>query len=401
MQITRGKIATAQKIVVFGPEGVGKTTFAAQFPEPVFIDTEGSTNNLDVARLQKPSSWSMLLEQIGFVKKNKPCKTLVIDTIDWAERLCIEFVCERSKKESITKFGYGEGFIQLEEEFGKFLNRLSDLIEVGINVVLTAHAKIAKFEQPDEFGAYDRWELKLGNKTTAKTSSLVKEWADMLLFANYKTVSVATDDKGTKFKGQGKKRVMYTSHHPAWDAKNRHGLPEELPFDYMQIAHCIPGSNAVVSSQVSEQKIPVNTSDVVSATEELVPQHKDFSASVTPTTPGDGNPFLQPEGSGPGAPKQEQPTYEQAGIKTTAQLEAQPADSYVLSPGIPKALADLMKIHRVSPGELQMVVAKKGYYPIQTPIEKYDPDFISGVLVGAWPQVQSIIMESRGKDTSF
>ena len=54
MEITRGKIQTAQKIVLYGPEGIGKTTFASRFPEPLFIDTEGSTRQLDVARLPKP-----------------------------------------------------------------------------------------------------------------------------------------------------------------------------------------------------------------------------------------------------------------------------------------------------------------------------------------------------------
>ena len=89
----------------------------------------------------------------------------------------------------------------------------------GVHVVLTAHAMMRKFEQPDEMGAYDRWELKLQKKTSA----LVKEWSDLLLFANYKTLSVATDEKGKKFKAQGGRRVIYTSHHPCWDAKNRLG----------------------------------------------------------------------------------------------------------------------------------------------------------------------------------
>ena len=82
-------------------------------------------------------------------------------------------------------------------------------------------------------------ELKLGKKTSSQTSPLVKEWADMLLFANYKTYSVAVDDKGKKHKAQGVKRVMYTSHHPCWDAKNRYGLPEECEFDYSVIAGII------------------------------------------------------------------------------------------------------------------------------------------------------------------
>lgn len=364
MQITRGKIQGAQKVVVYGPEGVGKSTFAAAFPEPVFIDTEGSTNNMDVGRLPKPSSWQMLLQQIDFVKNNRPCKTLVVDTIDWAERLCVEFVCARGKKDSITKFGYGEGFIQLEEEFGKFLNRLSDLVEMGINVVLSAHAKITKFEQPDEFGAYDRWELKLGNKTTAKTSSLVKEWADMLLFANYKTMSVATDDKGTKFKGQGKKRVMYTSHHPAWDAKNRHGLPEELEFSYSQIAHCIPSDAAsVLPAPAAPITVPVATQ-----TDPLVDLAQKSAAAGIDT-------YLDNEKVEP--PQQ-------------TKLE-----EFTLPPDIPKALADLMIANKVEPEELQQVVAQKGYYPAQTPISKYDPGFIDGVLVGAWPQVFSMVMGNR------
>lgn len=94
MQITKGKRARAQKVVVYGPEGIGKSTFAAQFPEPLFIDTEGSTDNMDVSRLDKPSSYTMLKNEIAWVKANPTvCKTLVIDTIDWAESLVIADVC--------------------------------------------------------------------------------------------------------------------------------------------------------------------------------------------------------------------------------------------------------------------------------------------------------------------
>lgn len=82
MEITRGKIPCAKKVVIYGPEGIGKSTFASQFPEPVFIDTEGSTNSMDVARLPKPTSWQMLLDEIQYIKSHPDvCKTLVIDTI--------------------------------------------------------------------------------------------------------------------------------------------------------------------------------------------------------------------------------------------------------------------------------------------------------------------------------
>lgn len=235
MEIISGKIDSAQKVCIYGPEGIGKSSFAARFPNPLFIDTEGSTNNMDVRRLPRPTSWEMLLEEVGYVKCNPSvCKTLVIDTADWAEQLCISHVCAKAKKSGIEDFGYGKGYTYVMEEFGKLINLLTEVLEKNIHIVVTAHAKMRKFEQPDEIGSYDRWEMKL----TKLVAPVLKEWADMLLFANYKTTVVATDDKGTKHKAQGGKRVMYTSHHPCWDGKNRHNLAPELPFGFEEVAHC-------------------------------------------------------------------------------------------------------------------------------------------------------------------
>lgn len=354
MEIIRGKINSAQKVVIYGPEGIGKSTMASQFPDPLFIDTEGSTKGLDVARIAKPTSWTMLMQQVDEIKRGNLCKTLVIDTVDWAERLGIEYVCAKANKDSITSFGYGEGFIQLEEEVGRLLNKLQDLTDAGINVVLTAHAKINKFEQPDELGAYDRYELKLGNKTTAKTAALVKEWADMVLFGNYKTVSVAVDDKGKKHKAQGGVRVMYTSHHPCWDAKNRHGLPDELPFNYSAIAHCFV-SNVTVTEPTQQNVIPQTP----------------IAETIVPT------PAPQPV------------------VESVAPAQTETPKTSVVNSNIPKALKDLMDANLVSEQEIKQVVAKKGYYPIDTPVEKYDQNFISGVLVGAWPQVFETVKTIR------
>lgn len=140
MEITKGKIQKAKKVVIYGPEGIGKSTFAARFPGAVFIDTEGSTNDMDVARLPRPTSWNMLFDEIEYIKTHTDeCRTLVIDTVDWAELLCVEHICAVHNKKGIEDFGYGNGYVYTKEEFGRFLNKLSDLIEVGINVVLTAH----------------------------------------------------------------------------------------------------------------------------------------------------------------------------------------------------------------------------------------------------------------------
>ena len=352
--IERGMKTAAQKVVVYGPEGIGKSTFAAQFPEPVFIDTEGSTKHMDVARLPRPTSWKMLQEEVLYAKTERICRTLVIDTVDWAEQLCIEAVCSKHGKDGIEDFGYGNGYVYVKEEFGRFLNRLTDVTESGIHVVLNAHAQIRKFEQPDESGAYDRYELKLGKKTQSQTSPLVKEWADMLLFANYKTLSVAVDDQGKKHKAKGGKRVMYTAHHPCWDAKNRHGLADELPLEYAAVAHCIP----ILGEAPVSAAPPAPAETRAQAEEKPVPE----------------------------------PPIPQAADTEIPEEEPVTADERSRAM---RALFDLMEKDGINRLQIQKAVAAKGYYPETTPLENYDTGFIEGVLVGAWDQIVWFILNEE------
>lgn len=230
--ITKGRVETAKKVVIYGPEGIGKSTLASQFPNPVFIDTEGSTKELDVARYPAPMSWNDIITQVEDTAAEVPCSTLVIDTADWAENLCIDQTCKDLNVKGIESVGYGKGYVYATEKFQALLKSCDKCIEAGINVVFTAHAMMRKFEQPDEMGAYDRWEMKL----TKKTAPLLKEWADMVLFCNYKT-DVITDQATKSKKATGGKRVMYATHHPCWDAKNRYGLPDILPMEFSQIKH--------------------------------------------------------------------------------------------------------------------------------------------------------------------
>lgn len=368
MEITRGKIKKAKKVVIYGPEGIGKSTFASRFPDPLFIDTEGSTNDMDVARLPRPTSWTMLMEEIRYVLQDPSvCRTLVIDTADWAEQLCADHVCAKHNKSGIEDFGYGKGYVFLQEEFGRLLNLLTDLADQkNIHVVLTAHAKMRKFEQPEELGAYDRWEMKL----TKNVSPVVKEWADMLLFCNYKVHTVAVDDKGKKKKALSGKRVMYTSHHPCWDAKNRYGLPDECAFDYQVIAGILEES-AAETPQKPEEKPAQPAPDDFMEIPEGAAEQMEFDTSSSP-----GKPEEKPPHTGSDKPV--------------------PKDSvFHVDERIPKALRDLMEEKLVSEEEIQQVVADRGYYPRSTPILNYDPDFVSGVLVGAWGQVYGMIEKLR------
>ena len=189
----------------------------------------------------------------------------------------------------------------------------------------------------------------------------------MVLFCNYKTIVVNVDGQGAqkgKNKAQGNRRVMYTEHHPCWDAKNRHGLKAELDMKYSEIAHCIP--------------------DLI-------------SGQATPTTQTVAQPTVQPTVEATPKPPQPTPSEEPKRVEPVAEpkpeVKEEPKEETYQ--GIPKALADLMKEKLVTAEEIQQVVAMKGYYPKETPISNYDPNFINGVLVGAWDQVYGMIREQK------
>lgn len=382
--ISSGVVRSRQKIVVYGPEGIGKSTFAAQFPKPLFIDTEGSTKKLDVNRFRdKPTSWSMLKNYVEYVKQNPDmCETLVIDTIDWAERICVDSILAAHGKKGIEDFGYGNGYTYVAEEIGRFLNLLQELIDKDIcNVVLTAHSQIKHFEQPDESGSYDRYELKLGKKTTSQTSPLVKEWADMILFANYETFAVAADKEGKKFKGQGGQRVMYTAHHPCWDAKNRDGLPPKLPFDYGQIAHIVENGHEPDNTSHTEKEAPMPAVE------------KDMQSEKVSAPAAKPEPV--PAQSAPASPPPEKTEEKPASPPPYMADFEEVVTQADIPPGIPEKLRDLMIANSVTEEDIRFVVAEKGYFPSRMPVADYPPEFIEGVLVGAWDQVYAMIKENK------
>ena len=224
IEIKRGPQPRPQKVVLYGPEGVGKSTLASQMPKPVFIDTEGSTAQLDVARVEV-RDWTTLLGAVSEIHRMPEFGTLIVDTADWAERLAVVSVLQNGSKKSIEDFGYGKGWVMVAEEFSRLLTALDGVVRGGKHVVLLAHSKVARFAAPDLAGEHDRYELKMSKQTTP----LCKEWADAILFLNFKSKVVELDGKKKGF--GGKERVIQATHSAAWDAKNRHGLPDEIPCD--------------------------------------------------------------------------------------------------------------------------------------------------------------------------
>lgn len=194
----------------------------------------------------------------------------------------------------------------------------------------------------------------------------------MLLFANYKTFSIAVDDKGEKRKAQGGERVMYTSHNACWDAKNRFGLPDEVPFDYK-----------VIQSIIEQGKASADM--------------KPYKAAEAPKTASAPEPV--PEAPKPTTP--EEVTGEQMNLPLDEPPKTpDPAGESSLDPEIPKALRDLMETYHVDEWDLENVVEARGYVPAGTKIKDYNivnPGIIEGLLVACWDQVYDEIKKMREK----
>lgn len=355
-KITRGVTAKPVKAVVYGPEGVGKTTFASAWPGAVFIDVEGGSNHYDVARMPRPETWKQLLEIVNACAELPEIGTVIVDTADAAEALCMRHILFEKKWKSIEDAGYGKGYTYLQEEFGKLLNSLDGCVEAGKNVLIVAHAQIRKFEQPDELGAYDRWELKLQKKD----APLVKEWSDLLLFANYKTDTMK-DDSGKYRATGGKRRMMYTSHTAAYDAKNRFGLADELPFEFEPLRSCIPGNDGDAAQPAQPSPQPV-----ADATKPK-PKRKAKTAAK---------------------PEPEPPEAAVMDDGTEVPFEEVTAPEFV-------ELHQLMESAGVSDAALMYAVGsrKNNPYNEHTPIGDYAPSFVRKVLIGHWDAILKTIAE--------
>lgn len=244
--VKKGRLETPLCVVLYGPEGIGKSTFAANAPDPIFLGSEDGTSELDVARFPMPDSWAACIEALDELNGEHEYKTVVIDTADWIEPLIHDHVCKEGQKESIEDFGYGKGYVLALEEWRLLFNKLDALrLQRGMHVIILAHSQVKAFRNPvgDD---YDRYELKLHGKAAA----LVKEWPKAVLFANYKTY---TKEKDGRVRGVGDgSRVVYTEHRPAWDAKNRYDLPYEMPLNWDEFERSARAGSANVEQLMVE-----------------------------------------------------------------------------------------------------------------------------------------------------
>lgn len=240
-RVNRMTLATVQRslkpapyrLVTHGTDGVGKTTFAASAPNPIFICAENGTEHVDVARFPSPETWQDILDAIAtLTTEPHEYRTVVVDSLDWAEPLCWEHVCRVADKPDIEAFGYGKGYLAAIDEWRKFLAAIERLqATTGMHAILVAHTIVKSFKNP-EGDDYERYQLKLHDKA----AGLIREWASGVYFLNYETFAKKvepTNPKSKRAKGMSSgARWMYTQRTAAYDAKDRYGLPPRLPLSW-------------------------------------------------------------------------------------------------------------------------------------------------------------------------
>lgn len=250
LNITKGKIQKGQKIIIYGEAGVGKTTLASQFPNPLFGDAEDSTRNLDVPRV----NINDYDDAINFLKevKSENFSTIVIDTVDWLENAIVKKFEIKIQKNN----DYGRSYIELKERFAAIIDLLNAVVESGKNVVLLAHNMLNKIELPDELGQFDRHEMKL----TKQVKPLLTEWADAVLFM-FRKVNVEMSATGKAKATGGKQRRIITDDNSICIAKNRWGLTSEIDADIKNILPYLPSPEPAKpqggQSEIPPQKTPI------------------------------------------------------------------------------------------------------------------------------------------------
>jgi hypothetical protein len=237
--VSRGKRPRRIFALIYGTDGVGKSTVCSHAPNPIFVGAENGTAQLDAARFPQTETIADLLEQLRALQNEKhEFQTVVLDSLDWIEPLIWKAVCDEAKVESIEQAfgGYGKGYVRALDLWRTLLKELA-ILNHKMHVLLIGHAQIKSFQDPELANAYDRYQLKINDKAAA----LVREAADAVLFARFETELVRDDGNSrskAKVRGEGV-RVMYTESRPAFDAKNRFNLPFVMPLDWKAFGEAI------------------------------------------------------------------------------------------------------------------------------------------------------------------
>lgn len=233
-KVSSGRIAAAQKVVLYGPGGIGKSSLARLAPKPIVLDVEGSTNRLDVDRIPGIETWDDLRACLRAPVLDA-YQTIVIDSVTKAEELAIAHTIATVKTEkglavsSIEGYGFGKGYQHVYDTFLHLLVECDRHVRAGRNIVFIAHVCTAKVPNPmgDDFIRYEP-RLQQTKEGKASIRNRIVEWADHVIFVGYDVN--AEDGKGT---GAGT-RSIFTKEQPTHIAKVRESADARVEdrYDY-------------------------------------------------------------------------------------------------------------------------------------------------------------------------
>ena len=231
--IVSGKQQRPIRLMIYGQRGVGKTTFASQAPNAIFIATEDGTAHLNVARFPIPKVWEELVQCLSVLAKEKhDYQTVVIDSLDWVEQLAQQQIAKESNSKRVADIPFGQGYKQAAELMFLFLKYLNVLYNQGLHIILIAHSDIKSFNNPAGH-SYDMYQTKINAQAVAP----FKEWCDVLGFAYFETHTTQIRE-GTQHKIIGEsygKRTLITEQQAFCEAKNRYNLPNPLALSWQKI----------------------------------------------------------------------------------------------------------------------------------------------------------------------
>lgn len=235
MQITKTSPNRPPRMIIYGEHKVGKSTFAASTPRPIFIQCEDGLDALGVDAFPLATSFRDVLAAIQYlVTETHDYKTLVVDSLDWLEKLIWQAVCEKKGVSNIGEAAYGTGYKEALVYWAEFTNALNILrASKKMIILLIAHAKISRFEDPTR-DSYDRFDLNLHDKA----GNMMCEWVDVIGFAAIQAVVVKNKEgfsESTKIRSTDK-RVLNLCKNAAFEAGNRYNLPAQMPLEWQPLA---------------------------------------------------------------------------------------------------------------------------------------------------------------------
>ena len=258
-QVHRGRRPMPPRLMLYGTEGIGKSTFGAGAPAPIFIPTEDGLGEIDCHHFPLAKSFEEVMEALGdLYREPHDYQTVVVDSCDWLERLIWDALCQQYGVTCIEKVdgGYARGYTHALTHWRRILDGLNTLrMRRGMCVIVLAHAKVEKFEDP-EHAAYDRYSPRLHKHATA----LITEWADAVLFATRKIIT-QTEEGGfgrertiaAGLGADGGERILRTVGSPACVAKNRYGFPGELPLSWPAIMQALVNDTNTSTSTTGKE----------------------------------------------------------------------------------------------------------------------------------------------------